>query len=243
MNDISQLKHLFAGEEALFEEYVAFIEGTGDLSNWEKSKINKCLRKIGRQHCWICNTLKTTDDFNRASQCKKCIRELSRKNYKYNVGSKNDTRQVEPVEYEFRYKDVVKRWRQLNRRAEEFGLPAFMTAHNTEIMLNHFLNEDGYICCAYCNEVLKTSEEVHLDHFVPIALGIKGSTEDNVVPCCKTCNLIKRDLTFVEWITQMEKVLGASVNKDKFGKLETYMARYNINVYEEIRFIKDEEAI
>ncbi|WP_034359374.1 HNH endonuclease [Deinococcus phoenicis] len=48
--------------------------------------------------------------------------------------------------------------------------------------------------CAYCGG----SEEVHHDHFIPLAQG--GQTvRGNIVPCCLTCNSLKGDTPPDEW--------------------------------------------
>jgi HNH endonuclease len=42
-----------------------------------------------------------------------------------------------------------------------------------------------------------------MDHVVPIAQG-GLSTPGNVVPSCKSCNTLKRDMTAVEWLLYLE---------------------------------------
>jgi hypothetical protein len=36
----------------------------------------------------------------------------------------------------------------------------------------------------------------------------KGYVKENCVPCCKICNLMKRELSINEWFSQMKKILG-----------------------------------
>ncbi|GLI37098.1 HNH endonuclease [Geobacter hydrogenophilus] len=51
--------------------------------------------------------------------------------------------------------------------------------------------------CHYCGEIFP-SEELTMDHLVPIVRGGK-STRGNVVPACKECNNRKKYLLPVEW--------------------------------------------
>lgn len=51
--------------------------------------------------------------------------------------------------------------------------------------------------CHYCGAHF-TSNELTLDHIVPLVRGGK-STRGNCVPACKECNTRKRDLLPTEW--------------------------------------------
>lgn len=56
--------------------------------------------------------------------------------------------------------------------------------------------------CYYCGRTLAKAE-VTMDHVVPLAQG-GASTPGNVVPSCKACNTLKRDMTAVEWALHLE---------------------------------------
>ena len=56
--------------------------------------------------------------------------------------------------------------------------------------------------CYYCGRKLE-KDEVTMDHVVPLAQG-GTSTPGNVVPSCKACNTLKRDMTAVEWALHVE---------------------------------------
>jgi hypothetical protein len=56
--------------------------------------------------------------------------------------------------------------------------------------------------CYYCAKAL-TRAEVTMDHVVPVSQG-GTSTKGNVVPACKVCNTLKRDMTAVEWALHLE---------------------------------------
>lgn len=50
--------------------------------------------------------------------------------------------------------------------------------------------------CYYCAGIFLPAE-LTMDHLVPLARGGR-STKNNVVPCCKTCNNVKKYLTPAE---------------------------------------------
>jgi 5-methylcytosine-specific restriction protein A len=58
--------------------------------------------------------------------------------------------------------------------------------------------------CYYCGNDL-TAKSATMDHLLPISQGGK-STKNNVVPCCKSCNSQKRDLSFIEWQLFLEEL-------------------------------------
>jgi 5-methylcytosine-specific restriction protein A len=51
--------------------------------------------------------------------------------------------------------------------------------------------------CYYCGRSIQP-KELTMDHIVPIARGGK-TTKGNVVPCCKECNNLKKQLLPMEW--------------------------------------------
>lgn len=51
--------------------------------------------------------------------------------------------------------------------------------------------------CHYCGRSIPP-KKLTMDHIVPIARGGK-STRGNVVPCCKECNNLKKQLLPMEW--------------------------------------------
>lgn len=230
------LELLKATDEDLFHLYQKHLNDNATLTvlSQKKRQINDILAKFEVNHCWTCNKIlplwafKKDSKGKRIPRCKECYQKDFLKRY----------RKIEQPEEKsvFRYKEVINRYNHHNQRAIKCGMPYNLTKFSLEIMMNHFLNENGIACCAYCNIEMPTSEDIECDHFVPISLGFKGSTEDNIVPACKPCNRAKNDYTFIEWITLMERILGVAVNKESFGKLETYLRRYNINPFEEINY-------
>jgi len=55
--------------------------------------------------------------------------------------------------------------------------------------------------CHYCSRPIPP-KELTMDHIVPIARGGK-TTKGNVVPCCKECNNLKKQLLPMEWETYL----------------------------------------
>jgi 5-methylcytosine-specific restriction endonuclease McrA len=57
--------------------------------------------------------------------------------------------------------------------------------------------------CYYCNREF-TPKLLTMDHIVPISRGGR-STKGNVVPCCKECNIVKKQLLPMEWVKYLEQ--------------------------------------
>lgn len=51
--------------------------------------------------------------------------------------------------------------------------------------------------CHYCGRQVAHSE-LTMDHLVPLARGGR-STRQNLVPCCKSCNTLKKSMLPLEW--------------------------------------------
>ncbi|SDP67941.1 HNH endonuclease [Desulforhopalus singaporensis] len=58
--------------------------------------------------------------------------------------------------------------------------------------------------CYYCRKKV-LYRQITMDHLVPLARGGR-STKDNLVPCCKTCNNLKKSMMPLEWEEYMEKM-------------------------------------
>lgn len=59
-------------------------------------------------------------------------------------------------------------------------------------------------CCYYCGKHVG-SENLTMDHVVPIVRGGK-STKGNIVAACKECNSKKKYLTPVEWDEYLKNI-------------------------------------
>jgi 5-methylcytosine-specific restriction endonuclease McrA len=58
--------------------------------------------------------------------------------------------------------------------------------------------------CYYCGRLFE-SNNLTMDHIVPLARGGR-STKDNTVACCKLCNTKKKTLLPIEWEEYMESL-------------------------------------
>jgi 5-methylcytosine-specific restriction endonuclease McrA len=57
--------------------------------------------------------------------------------------------------------------------------------------------------CHYCGNQV-AFRDITMDHLVPLARGGR-STKDNLVPCCKACNNLKKSMLPLEWEEYLEK--------------------------------------
>ena len=57
--------------------------------------------------------------------------------------------------------------------------------------------------CYYCKKQV-VYKKITMDHLVPLARGGR-STKDNLVPCCKACNNLKKSMMPIEWDAYLEK--------------------------------------
>ncbi len=57
--------------------------------------------------------------------------------------------------------------------------------------------------CHYCGNRF-AFKDITMDHLVPLARGGR-STKDNLVPCCKDCNNLKKSMLPLEWEEYLEK--------------------------------------
>ncbi len=51
--------------------------------------------------------------------------------------------------------------------------------------------------CHYCRKIF-SFKDLTMDHLVPLARGGR-STKENLVPCCKDCNNLKKSMLPLEW--------------------------------------------
>jgi len=58
--------------------------------------------------------------------------------------------------------------------------------------------------CWYCGQKVEF-KNLTMDHVIPLARGGR-STKDNLVPCCKECNIKKKSSLPVEWEEYMDSL-------------------------------------
>jgi 5-methylcytosine-specific restriction endonuclease McrA len=59
--------------------------------------------------------------------------------------------------------------------------------------------------CYYCQQIV-SFKELTMDHLVPLTRGGR-STRDNLVPSCKPCNNLKKNMLPLEWEAYLETLL------------------------------------
>lgn len=87
-------------------------------------------------------------------------------------------------------------------RAKRLGLQADLTQRQWDSLLFHFKS-----ACAYCG----AGGDLVLEHMIPISIG-GGTTWDNCVPACGTCNSSKSSRDVLVWLAaympkQQEEIL------------------------------------
>jgi 5-methylcytosine-specific restriction endonuclease McrA len=56
--------------------------------------------------------------------------------------------------------------------------------------------------CYYCQQIF-SFKDLTMDHLVPLTRGGR-STRDNLVPSCKACNTLKKNMLPLEWEAYLE---------------------------------------
>ena len=67
-------------------------------------------------------------------------------------------------------------------------------------------------CCAYCGRTMKKGERLTRDHLVAVADG-GTTTQDNIVPACKSCNSSKGASEWRDWFMKQPFFSQERMNK------------------------------
>jgi 5-methylcytosine-specific restriction endonuclease McrA len=95
-----------------------------------------------------------------------------------------------------------------NKRAAKANLPATLTLEEWIATLDYFEWK-----CAYCKGKYSL-----LEHFIPLNHGV-GTTKENCVPACGSCNTIKQAWNpLSEWGPDMKKI------REGINRVQTYLA-------------------
>jgi len=86
-----------------------------------------------------------------------------------------------------------KKMEKARRRARKHGLPATASARDWWVALDYFGHR-----CAVCGCRFETST---VDHWIPIVQG-GGTTADNILPLCVTCNGDKGGRDGLAWLLE-----------------------------------------
>lgn len=65
-----------------------------------------------------------------------------------------------------------------------------------------------WVECHYCGEHL-TAKTMTLDHIKPVARG-GGKSQSNFVPACRTCNRMKSDIPYGDFIRQVARIASSA---------------------------------
>ncbi|QHA36867.1 hypothetical protein D5E69_14285 [Rossellomorea marisflavi] len=151
-----------------------------------------------RKKCPTCDEWKDADDYyimsgsqdKLSTSCKKCHGQLMK------VAMAKDPE---------RYKTYGH-----NRRAKEAALPGDLSPEAWELALDHFDH-----ACALTG----ATENIHLEHAIPIAIGHGGTVEWNCYPLEGTLNNSKSATNLFEWAKGR-----SDIDKTRFNRLITFLA-------------------
>lgn len=99
------------------------------------------------------------------------------------------------------------------RRAKEKYLPATLTS----ALWNEILNNTFEGACSLTSR----TDDIHIEHFIPISWGHGGTTPENCYPLCGELNLSKQNKNPFEWIKDYSEY------QERFNKLVKHLAEKN----------------
>jgi hypothetical protein len=143
------------------------------------------------KECVQCNETKPSESFHRKLKspdgldyiCRACRKENDAKRYKSSDKIKERNKSWS--------KTLSGRYRAYKQGAELRGFTIFGREE-----FSSFWQEP----CQYCGDSINTVGIDRVD-------STKDYTLENCVACCATCNRMKLDLTYEDWISHMQKVL------------------------------------
>ena len=193
---------------------------------------------IVRKKCRDCLETKDLTEFyksksgglgGRRSKCSSCDRAEYRDYYRTNSKSlikkrmenrsKNLSRDYETqVRYTSRNRNKINKRRSMypanvNRAAREFGLPANLTVEDKEFLLDLFGG------CALTGE----TENIHLDHVIPLTTGVGGTVTWNIIPLKAGLNISKGNKNIFEWFDDNKERFNLS--DEKFERTLNFLAK------------------
>lgn len=188
-------------------------------------KLQKGMRK-----CGVCQEVKELEffykDSSRASgastRCKSCLRKNYTERRKKNGVKMIEVRRRWRDENREKLQEQDKLYRKNNRaiisaterdrRMKLENMPDTLTPSETSLLISHFNHK-----CAICE-----SDYEQLDHFIPVTTGQGGTTKENTVPLCVSCNLSKGRQNPFDW-----KFILKQNELSNFYKLIEYLAVLN----------------
>jgi hypothetical protein len=166
--------------------------------------------------------------------CKKCSSEDAKAWREKNKGYKKEYNHRWYIENYPRTKERMKanskRWRkenrdkhnlrELRRRARKKALPDTLTSEQILLL--------GNSC--YLTGV---SNDIHLDHVIPLAIGHGGTIYENMIPLSAEVNMSKQANNIFEWAEQNHERLGFTM--ERFNEVMSEVAERNNMTLEEYR--------
>lgn len=86
----------------------------------------------------------------------------------------------------------------IQRRSKEKEIDSLLTSEYISYIKDSFNNQ-----CAICGE----SDNLHIDHFIPLAWNMDKSIKGNYIILCEKCNShLKSDLNYIDWINKYDNI-------------------------------------
>ena len=166
----------------------------------------KSQRQTGKKECVHCNVIKPLSEFyirkktkNLRGECIKCTIKAVRQYYSTHTKSRKKA-QLRG------YKSIHGQWNNYRRSAKKKAIPFGLTK-------DYFkkLRKEN---CHYCGTTKSTAYNMGVDR----VNSKKGYILNNVVPCCKDCNLAKFDRTPQQFISHVIKMYNYQRSKNVCSK-------------------------
>lgn len=164
--------------------------------------------------------------------------KILEKGRKYREENKEQIEEYDKVyreENRERYSTWAREWSERNpwrvrmtkqrRRARENGLPDDFTDEDCGEMMKHFNNS-----CALSEE----TNDVHVDHIIPLSIGLGGTIKGNMLPLQGKLNISKSNRNIFQWFDKNRERL--NLPQEKFDKAIRYLAEQSnmsLKEYEE----------
>lgn len=202
----------------------------------EKIKVNGVL--VDAKKCTKCGEVKPLDEFyrdkkgigGRLPRCKVCMREnIEKQREAYRKWYRRNKEKHAKAMRGWVEKNRARKYEtEQRRRARKRGLPDNMTERRWEEILDDVFGG----ACALTGK----TDDVHMEHFIPISTGHGGTYEGNVYPLDGSLNSSKRNKNPFEWIERPD--IAALVPADRWNALIDYLAeKHGLTVDEYREFV------
>ncbi len=194
-----------------------------DRARWVNAFLGNT-RIAEEKQCIKCGELKELGEFRTGprtgrNQCREC------KKAKQKARNKAWQQSPEGKAYQKAYSQSPKgkasnKVRSSNRRARKLELSNTLTTKQWQHALNYF---NG--CCAVCEKQLNDmfgEFKSHADHYIPLTYPGEdnpGTTAQNMIPFCKTCNQSKYNTMPEVWLEQQ---FGKRKAKNVMARIQEY---------------------